>query len=176
MTSQGSKLVGFTVTSPCSASPLPPPIALLPEDDQPIGSQKNPSLQSLSILFSLHNRLPRGHSRVTPREVSRQDRNSLNWLNWASSVELTSTGFCATQSCIYLREINQMKCNTFKWGVLRVLCSVTLYIHHSLFLSLSLQMVGIFPLKLCTESLLLFSYWVVSDSGNPTVLKSWELN
>ena len=35
---------------------------------------------------------------------------------------------------------------------LRVLCSVTLYIHHSLFLSLSLQ-VGIFPLKLCTEKI-----------------------
>lgn len=132
MTSQDSKPVGFTVTSPCSSSPLPSPITLLPEDDQPIGSQKNPSLQNLSILFSLHNRLPRGHNRVTPREGSRQDRNSLNWLNWASSVELTTTGFCATQSCIYLREINEMQC--LQMRSLRVLCRVTLYVHHSLFL------------------------------------------
>lgn len=127
------------------------------------------------ILFSIHNRIPRGHSRVTPREGSRQDRNSLSWLNWASSVELTSTGFYATQSGIYLREVNQMRCNAFKWGVWEFFV-----VSHCISITLCFSVYHFkwesFPWNCVLKRLLLFSYWVVSNSGNPTVLKSWELN
>lgn len=93
--------MGVTILSPCSAFPLPSSVTPWPGDDQSVGSQKNPSLQSV---HPFRNRLHRKYSRVTPRERSGQDRNSLNGLNWASSVG-PPLAFVLL-SLAHLREIN----------------------------------------------------------------------